>query len=124
VVGLVPGDAFDENEFRANQAFIDFMHDVIRSVGPRDPELRAAAQAQGDGWVYVIDLRTPAGPQGRVPPEDIVGGFEVTGGRVVDGSYWVNEKHRVFTRHGMVRLPPSLQAALVDELRRRRGGGS
>jgi hypothetical protein len=72
----------------------------------------------------VIDLRTPEGPQGRVPLEDVVGGFQVEDGRLVEGSYWANEDHRVFTRNGRVRLAPSLEQALVQELMQRQSAGT
>jgi hypothetical protein len=100
--------------FRVNRAFVEFMHDVIRTRGPTDPSLQEAAAEQGNGWVYIIDLRTPEGPQGRVPLEDIIGGFEVRDGGLLSDSYWANEKHRVLTKDGPVRLPPSLHEALVQ----------
>jgi hypothetical protein len=99
--------------FRVNRAFVEFMHDVIRTTGPTDPSLQEAAAEQGNGWVYIIDLRTPEGPQGCVPVEDIIGGFEVRDGRLLANSYQPNEKHRVLSSDGPVRLPPSLHAALV-----------
>jgi hypothetical protein len=46
------------------------MHEVIREAGLKDGGLQAAAAGQTQGWVYVIDLRTPDGPQGRVPGLD------------------------------------------------------
>ena len=94
------------------------MHRVIEAAGPRDPEFRAAARVQGEGWICVIDLRTPEGPQGQVPTRDIIGGFEVRSGDLVDGSYWQNEAHEVFTEDGLVRLPPYLHEAFVAELGR------
>ena len=78
----------------------------------------AAAEAQEDGWVYVIDLRTPDGPQGRVPQEDIIGAFEVRDGKVVADSYWRNEDHVPFSENGFMSLPPSLEDAYLAELRR------
>jgi hypothetical protein len=102
--------------FRQNPAFVDFMHEVIRTTGPNDPELREAAQEQRDGWVYIIDLRTPEGPGGRVPPEDIIGAFEVQDGQIVADSYQASSTHRVYTNDGMVCLPPSLRRALVKRL--------
>jgi hypothetical protein len=124
IVGFLAEDLnYDQQDFRENRAFIDFMHDVIRRTGPQDPGLRAAAAAQGEGWLYVIDMRTPEGPQGRVPPEDIIGAFEVEGGRVADGSYRPNEDHRLLTRRGMVRLPPPFHEALVQELMRSHSRG-
>lgn len=116
IAGTLSGDT----EFSANPAFVTFVHEVIRRDGPMDPNLVAAAEAQMDGWVYVIDLRTPEGVQGRVPPEDIVGGFEVKEGEIVPDSYWQNDEHRPFTEHGLMQLPDSLREAFVAELRRRR----
>jgi hypothetical protein len=121
VVGVFLGDAVNVQQFQPNRVFVDFMHDVIRRRGPEDPSLRAAAAEQGEGWLYVIDQRTPEGPQGRVPPEDIIGGFKVEHGHVVAECYWANEHHRVFTHNGIVRLPPSLHEALLRELERRKG---
>ena len=102
--------------FRTNPAFVRFMHEVIRTAGPDDSGLQAAAQEQADGWVYLIDLRTPEGPNGRVPPEDIIGAFEVRDGRIIADSYQPNSKHRVYTAQGLVRLPPFLERALVERL--------
>jgi len=107
---------------RPNRVFIDFMHEVIRARAPSDPDLRAAAAAQWDGWVYVIDLRTPDGPQGRVPAEDIIGGFQVAHGEILADTYVPNEKHKVYTSNGLVRLPPLLRAAFVEELKRCKPG--
>jgi hypothetical protein len=124
VVGVFPGEAPDEGQFVANRVFVDFLHEVVREKGPDDPSLRAAAADQGEGWVYVIDQRTPAGSQGPVPVEDVIGGFKVEAGGVVAGSYWANDGHRVFTRNGIVRLPAGLQEALLQELYRRRRGST
>ena len=62
-----PGIAVPLEAVRPNPVFVAFLHSVIRARGPSDPGLRAAAAAQRDGWVYVVDLRTPGGPQGQVP---------------------------------------------------------
>ena len=86
--------------FRVNRVFVEFMHTVIRTVGPNDPSLLEAAAQQGSGWLYIIDLRTPEGPQGRVPVEDIVDGFEGRDGTLLAESYHPNEKHRVLTQNG------------------------
>lgn len=94
------------------------MHHVIQIAGPKDPGLQAAAAEQGDGWVYIIDLRTPEGPQGRVPPEDIIGGFEVRSGQIVIESYWANDGHRVLTENGLVQVPPWARDAFMRELAR------
>lgn len=116
IVGSVEGDTVSVTAVRENPKFVAFMHEVIRTAGPLDPELQAAARAQQDGWVYVIDLRTPEGPAGRVPPEDVIGGFEVRRGTIVEDSYEANPHHRPYTTNGLVQLPPSLMQAFVKQL--------
>lgn len=116
IAGTVDGRGLSAETFRQNPKFVEFMHAVIRTAGPADRDLQLAAQAQHDGWVYVIDLRTPEGPAGRVPPEDVIGAFEVRSGRVVPDSYQANDAHRVFAANGLVRLPPGLFEAFVEAL--------
>jgi hypothetical protein len=118
IVGILQGEELTVEALRPNRVFVEFMHRVIRVAGPKDPELRAVAAEVGNGWVYIIDLRTPEGPQGRVPPDDIIGAFEVRSGQIVAGSYQPNENYRAFTRSGLVQLPPSLREAFFRELPR------
>ena len=62
----------------------------------------------------MIDLRTPDGPQGRVPTEDIIGAFEIKEGKILADSYWRNEEHKLYTKKkGCLSLPGPLQAALL-----------
>jgi hypothetical protein len=103
--------------FRLNPAFVEFMHDVIETVAPDDAGFKGAAREQGEGWVAIIDLRTPEGPQGNVPPEDIIGAFKIKRGKILRDSYWRNDRHRLYTRNGVVQLPPTLRDALVEALR-------
>ena len=92
--------------FHENPLFVDLMHKVIGQVGENDPEMRATAEAQGTGYLYIIDLRTPDGPQGNVPLRDIVGAFEIRAGDIVRGSYERFQEHRLLTEDGPFLLPP------------------
>ena len=123
IAGLISSNLKTEGkisvgQFRPNPAFIRFMHNVIKLFGPDDPELQQAAIQQREGWIYIIDLRTPEGPQGRVPPEDIIGAFEVKGGQIIRDSYSTNDKHVVFSEHGLVQLSPFFHKAFIRELKR------
>src|SRR5690242_3770524 len=92
------------------------MQHVIDTVGRTDPDLIAAAKRQVTGSVGVIDLRTPEGVMGRVPMEDIVGLFAVEQGELT--TYHPNDKHVLFSAHGLVRLPSALHDLIVRELMR------
>ena len=118
IAGVMGSGSISVDDFRENPGFARFMHQVIGMAGPKDPGLQAAARQQGDGWVYIIDLRTPERPSGRVPPEDIIGAFEVRNGRIIPGSYQASATHLVYTRNGLVCLPPYLRRALVVQLTR------
>ena len=101
--------------FQPNKPFVQFLHDVIASHAPDLVGLREAARRQGNGWVYVIDARTPT-PAGHVPPHDIIGAFEVKEGVVVPGSYRPNENHQLLSANGIFRLEPTLREHLMDRI--------
>ncbi len=105
-------------QFHPNPPFVQFMHTVIKIFGPHDPALQTAAAQQQESWIYIIDIRTPDGTPGRVPPEDIVGAFEVKTGHIIKESYSANQKHIIFSDNGLVQLLPFLQETLIRELKR------
>ncbi len=117
IVGLV--ERLDEpiapGNFTANSIFRRFLADVIARNGPDDPDMQAAAARQVDGHIAVIDQRTPT-PGGRVPPEDIIGVFDVRDGKVVSGSYQASPNHRLLTTSGFFRLGQFLNQRLQQEL--------
>jgi hypothetical protein len=110
-----PGQPFSPESFVANPAFVQVMHLVIARESPESPTCRAEARRNGAGFLYVIDQRT-ATPNAGVPPEDIVGAFEVKGGMVATASYRPNSKHLLLSARGFFRLGPQLQACLVQEV--------
>ena len=103
--------------FSRNRVFVEFMHTVIARRAPYLPGFIAEAHRQANGWVFVIDQRTRT-PQGAVPPEDIVGGFQVKDGEVVPESYAPNPNHRILSADGFFRLGSELQPCLLEELER------
>ncbi len=104
--------------FVASPGFLVLFHAFLGRQVAIDEALSGAAVAQDEGLIYLIDLRTPGPAGGPVPPEDIIGLMRVSAGAVVAGSYVASDKHRLFTVNGPTRLPASLHAALLDELRR------
>jgi hypothetical protein len=121
VVGVVsrPVESIERittDVFSRNRVFVDFMHDVIARNAPDDPSFQAAARRQQDGYIYIIDQRTPD-PAGTVPPEDIVGAFKIVNGLADRESYWRNPKHVILSSsNGFFNLGPNLQKGLLEEL--------
>lgn len=112
---LENGEQINPDNFARNRVFVDFMHSVIARRGPELPGFIAEAKRQGEGWVYVVDQRTPT-PQGAVPPEDIVGVFEIRNGQVVVGSYRASPNHVILSANGFFFLGAELQSCLIEEL--------
>jgi hypothetical protein len=118
---LAAADKISFADFKPNPAFSAFMSEIIQTLGPEDPELQRAAHEIGTGSV-AIDLRTPEGPMGHVPLEDIVGIFAVKDG--VLGDYHPNEQHKLFTSNGLVQLPDSLREVHLRKLKRFKVGST
>ena len=121
IVGTLPrGDSDDDGSisfegFIPNEGFSRFLHLVVAEHAPTSAGFQAEAERIGNGWVNLVDRRTPT-PEGPVPPEDIIGGFQVTGGRAVPGSYVASKNHRLLTERGFFHLDDGLHRKLVDEL--------
>ena len=112
---LKPEESITPEVFARNRIFVDFLHEVIARYGPDQPGCQTEAIRLGDGWIYIIDQRTPT-PEGPVPPEDIVGALEVKDGNVVPGSYRASTKHMILASNGFFRLDGGLQQCLLREL--------
>lgn len=118
VCGQFVSEDTSPESFRVNPVFVHFMHSVIENKGIGLPSLLEVARNQVDGYVYIIDFRTPDGIMGNVPIEDVVGAFQVTNGEIVANSYQPNEDYKVFTDNGLVKLPDELQHILIEELKK------
>jgi hypothetical protein len=80
--------------------------------------LRQAGQQQGEGYVYLIDARTPQ-PNGQVLSPDVIGVVKVQDGTLVAASYQHNPNHRLLTEDGFFKLPAELEPILQTDLRAR-----
>ena len=118
VCGRFDSGNLSPEHFRVNPVFVDFMHACIRTKGIELPSLTNAAKQQKNGYLYVIDFRTPDGIMGNVPPEDIVGAFQVENGVIIKNSYWRNDVHKIYTKNGLVKLPKDIHKLLIDELKK------
>ena len=119
IVGeVLPGgdtkEGLDPESFLQNPKFVELIHAVVSRNALDQEEGRAEAQRIGKGWVWILDQRT-ATPEGDVPSEDIIGGFEVQDGEFVPGGYQPNPEYRLFTSRGFFQLGPALPL-LLEEL--------
>ena len=112
---LGPEEPITPDSVTPNSVFTKFMALVIARHGPEQPALVAEARRIGNGHVFVVDQRTPT-PQGPVPPEDILGAFQVQDGNVVSGSYMASTNHRLLTSNGFFQPDFKLMDCLQREL--------
>ena len=105
--------SISQETFKPNPMFIKFLAQVLEKHANGCTELVAEAERTRNGWVYVIDKRTPT-PDGAVPPEDIMGGYEVNEGRLQ--RFLASPNHKLVSSHGLFRLGPYFEARLIEEL--------
>ena len=119
VIAVLPAGAVSDTitpaDVRENGPLLRLLSRVIFENASQYGLLQREAEVQGNGYVYLLDGRTPT-PGGRVPPEDIIGAFEVREGALVTGSYQHNPRHRLFTTAGWFRLPSEIENALQARL--------
>ena len=99
--------------FAPNETFMRFLHAVIAKHAASCPGLMAEARRQNNGFVYILDLRTPT-PNEAVPPEDIIGAVEVRDGQL--GHFHGSPNYRICAQNGLMTLDPWLHAKLMEEL--------
>ncbi len=118
ICGHFTEDDLSPENFVPNQEFIDFLHKTIRFQGYKMESMKQAAKKQRNGYIYIIDFRTKEGIKGNVPPEDIIGGFKVSNGRIIFEEYAPNPNYRVYTNSGLIKLPTELRDKLIEELKK------
>lgn len=109
------GEIVPDN-FRPNRPFVDFLHELLAAEAPQTDAARLRAARQREGYLYLIDGRTPD-PDGRVPPEDIIGAIAIQAGKLIPGTYQRNDRHQLLSSAGFFVLPSELEAALLTQLR-------
>jgi hypothetical protein len=108
------GEEVGPDNFETNPEFLRFLHWVIGKHGSDCPGIIEACRRQQDGFVYVLDARTPD-PTGEVSSEDIIGAVKVENGEPI--SYEGHSAYRVFTENGFLGLEPWLKEKLIEEIR-------
>jgi hypothetical protein len=119
---LQPGEKITPDLFILNRPFVDFLHGVLARYSPGQPACQAEARQVGEGFIYILDQRTPT-PEDEVPPEDIIGALEVRDGNIIPDSYRPNPNHLILSARGFFRLDDTLHGCLMQELAARNTGG-
>jgi len=101
--------------FTANNEFVTFLHKTIKENATKNPEMILAGKSQKEGWIYIIDARTPT-PQGDVPNEDIIGAFEVKNGTLIKDSYYQMDKHILLNSKGLFGLDDYTTKILINKI--------
>ena len=112
---LNANEPISPDHFEANPAFGNFLHEVLGREMPKQTGVQAEAQRVINGWVYLIDQRTPT-PDGSVPAVDVLGKIQVKDGYAAAGSYVRNPHHRLLSDNGFFQLEIGLHQCLVDAL--------
>ena len=116
ICGTLISDKSKQEKFKVNPEFVEFMHKFIEKNTHKTESFIQEALKQQNGYIFIIDFRTPNGIMGEVPPEDIIGAFQVRAGKVVKNSYQRNPNHKIFTENGIVKLPQELNILLIEEI--------
>jgi hypothetical protein len=121
IVGMLldQSDELSPHNFAENPVFRAFFHDMVRRFAPEEPELQASART-AQGFVYVIDSRTPDPSLDLTDMvEDIVGTFEVRNGAIGSEAYVPNPRYRLFSENGLFSLGGAVGQRLLEEVERR-----
>lgn len=114
-----PGD-LTPDAFQQNTQFLQFMAFVISKHCSACPGLMAETQRQQNGYVYILDKRTPT-PDDAVPPEDIIGGVEIQDGQMI--RYHGSPNYQLITSNGFMQLDDWIKDRVVEELEQIAKGG-
>ena len=90
-----------------------FLHEFVGTQATSNEELQEAAREQGEGFVYMIDQRTPD-TDGDVPQMDIIGAFEIKDGQITADSYAPNPSHKMITEAGLVDIGDDLRDLMLE----------
>jgi len=109
------GGRIEPENFVASQTFVDFLHMFIAQSFPMMPGVQERAEVDPEGYLYVLDHRTPT-PEGHVPTEDIIGAFQVVDGAVSSAQYEPMGTHLLLTDNGFFDLGHTNMDMLIEML--------
>lgn len=113
-IGVVPGN------ISYNKEFIVHIHSLVRDIMVNDPDVIEKANEQSNGFVFIIDRRSPASgaeSEGSVDKEDIIGIFLCNDFKTDKSKYRPNPDYLLISSRGISQLPVTVEEKLIDLLR-------
>ena len=97
-----------------NADFLVVLHRVIRDLMVNDPDVIAQAKAQPNGFVFIVDQRSPG--EGEVEKEDVIGIFLVNENKTDVSRYRPNPDYKLISKRGPGKFPDEVEMELMRVL--------
>lgn len=114
-IGVLPGN------ISYNKDFLVYMHALVRDIMVNDPQVIARAEEQPNGFVFIVDRRSPgtldASPE-SVDKQDIIGIFLCTDRKTDVSKYRPNPDYVLISDKGIGQLPEAVEAELKKLIER------
>ncbi|HEU4717092.1 MAG TPA: hypothetical protein VFU15_04635 [Bacteroidia bacterium] len=105
-----PEEGVKPENISFNLDFLVAMHQVVREVMAEDPEVTEKAKEQENGFVFIVDRRSPE--DSEVEKEDIIGIFLCNERKTDAARYRPNPDYKLISKRGMGMLPMTAEVEL------------
>ena len=113
IVGEFTQAEGEEETFKVNPAYIEFLSWAIAKHAPHCPSLQAKVAEKQNGNLLINDLRGHLSGA-EITEEDVIGMVEIKDGKLI--RYAGNKNYRPFSQHGFMLLEPWLNQKIREEL--------
>lgn len=110
-IGVVPGN------ISYNKDFLVYMHALVRDMMVNDPQVIARAAEQPNGFVFILDRRSPGAEQNssdNIDKHDIIGIFVCHDRKTDVSRYRPNPDYVLISEKGIGQLPLPVEAAMQN----------
>lgn len=110
-IGVLPGN------IAYNKDFLVHVHSLVRDIMVNDPQVLARAEEQPNGFVFIVDRRSPgteSGSSENVDKEDIIGIFVCHDRKTDVSKYRPNPDYLLVSEKGIGQLPLAVEEALQE----------
>lgn len=108
-IGVVPGN------ISYNKDFLVHLHSIVRDVMVNDPDVIAQSKEQPNGFVFIVDRRSPATAEGAaqdVDKQDIIGIFLCNDRQTDASKYRPNPDYVLISEKGPGLFPEAVEQEL------------